>query len=545
MTLSGRIGEINLASIFQNLAQNSSTGILSIRHGEKHWPVFLKSGRIAAIVPGQDWPDWLGGCLMRSTKIDEARWRKICEAWTSDQDLCELIKKRRAAPVKDVDDAIRFLQLESLYDLFQLETGEFVFEPGERKGFPAPFDRAELGMNPDSMLMEAARRSDELGAISATLGSLKGVYVLRPEHAQDASLFTDESQRRILELMDGSRDVERLCRDSGLGRFQTCVIVARLLERHLVTPVRAEDHVRLGEASYNERRLEQTTFHFSRALDLRRTDTRTRSKFAGVLAEAGQTEDAVTQFKLLATLHLERQELEPAAVAYRQAIELAPRDVAVREKLLEVLSKHGSQEEARRCGESLGVLLMTLGLHDKAKQLYQQLLTLDPPDAVPYYRAIAEAQVAAGDVVNAAAGYRQAAREALRAHNDTLAIRLLRAALELDANDSEANELLRQLESGQVELRRVRWRMLKRASVYAVTFTLVCAWAGYDALARRALSDVVTFCYEDVDRGDFDLAINRLRELQEHYPWTLASLSAARQEQSLLELARRSRSRKR
>src|SRR5690606_32764556 len=117
-----------------------------------------------------------------------------------------------------------------------------------------------------------------------------------------------------------------------------------------------------------------TTFHFSRALELRRTDTRTRCKLASVLAEAGMREDAVTQFKLLATLHLERSEPEAAAEAYQRVVELVPQDVSVRERLFTLYCDSHNLVEAHRAGDALGALYMDLGLHDKAQQLYRQLL---------------------------------------------------------------------------------------------------------------------------------------------------------------------------
>lgn len=544
MALSGNLAEINLASVFQNLEQNTATGTLTISVNNRSWPLYLEKGRVATVVP-EAWMDYFGPILARSCSMKLDDYQKVVAKLRRGQNLITTLKRRRLADKEQLESTLRFLQEECLYELFQLQNGDFEFAAGERSKevFPPPFDKINLQINPNSILMEAARRSDELGQLQTSLGSLKGVYVQSPDYHGDISSFSPEHQR-LLSLLDGSRDIERLCRDSGFGKFQTCVMVAQFLERLTIIPARADDHVRFGDSSRMKGQLDKTAFHYQRALELRRTDSRTRHKLAEILAEVGQVEDAVTQYKVLATQLIDNSDWKGAAEAYQKAAALAPSDLSLFEKLFELYKNHNDLEKAKDAGERLAKQYQGLSLHEKSQSVFRSLRDLFPAEAIRYEQGIASAFVSMGKVPDAVASYHKAATDALQRNDNDLATRFLEEILKLDPQDASASDLLEDILSGQREARKKRWQLARRAVVYLVFFLIVLAWVGYDNVARQQLHVVSKFCFEDVDRGDFDSASRRLVSFREKYPYTLADYHAESYQRHLAELGKRAALRK-
>jgi tetratricopeptide (TPR) repeat protein len=540
MALSGNLAEINLASVFQNLEQNTATGTLKISHHKKNWPIFLDKGKVSTIIPGEDWSDWYCPILVRRLGIQATDYEKYAKKLKKGQNLLYVLARRKVAKKEDLDSALRFLQEEALYEMFFLDGGDFSFSAGERKieDYPAPFDKIDLRINPNSILMEAARRTDELSQLQTTLGSLKGVYVLSPDYRGDIAALSVDHQA-LISLLNGSRDIERLCRDSGLGRFQTCVLSSQLLEKLVIVPVRADDHVRLGEISQSRGDIETTSFHYKRALELRRTDARTRYKLADILAEAGQTDDAVTQYKLLGTHHSERGEWQEAAQAFQNAAQLAPKDVDLIEKLFAIYKEHSELEKAQKSGEQLAKHLVTLGLHDRAQAIYRQLIALYPAQTMGYQRGIAKAFVSMGEVPAAIESLHGAAAKALKFEDDENAALLFEEILQLDAKNAPASDQLAEIRSGQRDEKRKRWRNIRRGLIYVLVFALVLSWVAHDNQARQQLQVIIRFCYEDIERGDFDLAGSRLQDFSERYPYTLSAKHAQDHQKHLLELSNR------
>jgi tetratricopeptide (TPR) repeat protein len=538
MGLSGNLAEINLASVFQNLEQNNATGTLEVHYDDRIWPIFLESGRISTIIPGGDWKDWYGAALFRTTTISKTEFDKVAQKLKKGQCLVNSLKRRKLADKAALDAALRFVQEEALYELFFLESGRFSFNAGERSAadFPPPFDKIDMRINPNSVLMEAARRTDELSQLQTSLGSVKGVYVPAPDYRGDLSALSPE-QQGLLALLDGSRDIEKLCCDSGYGRFQTCVLAAQLLERYAIVPVRAEDHVRLGDASHLKGNDETTTFHYQRALDLRRTDSRTRCKLAEILAETGHLEEAVTQFKLLGTQVLERGHWQEATKAFRQAASLAPKDVSVHEKLFDIYRSHSDFDHAKNCGEQLAQLQSSLGLHDRSQSVLRELSRLFPGESLSYQQRIADGFIAMGQVDAAIDCFHKAADQALKSLKDDSAARFFEEILRLDSSNQKAQKQLGDIRSGQLEQRRKRWALLRRVFVYSVIFCAVMAWVAYDNQARKQLQETIEFCFEDVERGDVDVAGQRMSEFRLQYPYTMAAKHAASHQSYLLKLA--------
>lgn len=378
-SLAGQIEQIHLASVFQNLMDNQATGTLVVELPAGSRYIYITGGLIDNCRADEDWQYALGRILMRMGAVQEDALGRAFKAVKKNETVVEVLQRRRKITAKNAAEALRFLQEEKLYDLFSAERGSFEFIEGDHDPAQIPdvFRKFALTMDPSAVMLEAARRNDELAATPATVGSMKEVLVLSEEGWPRLDEF-DVTQTYIINLLDGTRDVMKTCVDSGLGRYYTCMVLADLLSQRFVTPIRAEDLVRLGDEQYAKHAVRTAVFNYRKALELNRHDTDTRYKLAELLAELGDNEEAACEYKMLAEICREENDIDQAAAAYWKAAELAPRDLAVREKLMNLLEEASRTDEAVEVGLDLARLEDSLGLVEKALEVYNRVLRLCP-----------------------------------------------------------------------------------------------------------------------------------------------------------------------
>jgi hypothetical protein len=121
----------------------------------------------------------------------------------------------------------------SVYTLFTWTSGTFNFEPGvQPEG-----DATLVSVDPQSLLLEGARRVDEWSLIEKKIPSFDVVYSIdRPRLMKNKDQLSPE-QEALLPLIDGHRDIHGLIRDSGVGEFDVGKALYGLLNASFLLPV--------------------------------------------------------------------------------------------------------------------------------------------------------------------------------------------------------------------------------------------------------------------------------------------------------------------
>lgn len=121
----------------------------------------------------------------------------------------------------------------SVYALFTWTSGTFNFEPGvQPEG-----DATLVSVDPQSLLLEGARRVDEWSLIEKKIPSFDVVYSIdRPRLLMNKDQLSPE-QEALLPLIDGHRDIHGLIRDSGVGEFDVGKALYGLLNASFLLPV--------------------------------------------------------------------------------------------------------------------------------------------------------------------------------------------------------------------------------------------------------------------------------------------------------------------
>lgn len=281
----------------------------------------------------------------------------------------------------------------SVYTLFTWTSGTFNFEPGVE-----PEDGAErVSVDPQSLLLEGARRVDEWSLIEKKIPSFDVVFSLdRPRLMMNRDPLSPE-QESLLPIIDGHRDINGLIRDSGLGEFEVGKALYGLLNASFLLPV-------------GRKRTTPTLPRNASPLE--------RRELASALYRAGMHDEALREFRALveeaadpvASFHvgliaLRQREWSSAVNAFMTAAPNTPAKVSLLHNLALAYEQLGQLEKARLVIErALGaggstdpliqleaaIIAMRLGDFQAAKVRLSEsrsLWTTNPPPAVWFHYA--------------------------------------------------------------------------------------------------------------------------------------------------------------
>ncbi len=488
MAFQGDLRNLGIATVFQNLQQNLQTGTLKLHRERDERHIFVTEGKLGMTSRGPGSVTPIGEYLVRAGKaapedVQEAEGRR-----RKGTRLGSALERAGKVSAADVKGAARTFVEEELYELFTWSDGHFDFKEGSAPEdiFDAEIRAAGLALEPNGIILEAARRVDEWERINRVVGSLGDIYVVRRESLADVEKLSDARARQVAEFLDGKRDVAAVIRDSGLGRYAVCQGLAKLVSERYVRTTNADELRRLAEQAESSSDLEEATRFMRRALEIERNDVALRRRLAEILEQAGEKEDAASEYKLLANSFLDSGNTSQATDCLRRAIALRPSDVTTRERLFQILSDSGGKTVALETGMDLAGTYSTLGLNEKAKRALEKMLGLAPKDRITIERKLVEADLALGDVKAAVETLRKVARRLMKSRDYDEAAGHYEEILKLDAKDEEARKRVAEIQAGVVERMLERRRALVRGGVLAAVALPVLIFVVREVACRRA-----------------------------------------------------------
>jgi tetratricopeptide (TPR) repeat protein len=283
MAIKGSLREASLPDVLQLLALGQKTGCLSVADRANFGSIYFEGGRItyASIV---NRPDRLGDILVKHGRLQPDHLAAAIQAQSKDRHkrLGQILVDEGWVSRADLEHFVRFQIEEAVYLLFTWAQGTFKFEAGVRP------EREELlvSINPESLLLEGARRTDEWSLIEKKIPSFDLIFVPNVEHVASDEVEITPDQDRVLALLDGTRDVTHLIEDSGLSEFDVGKALYGLLSagfvhragrsqsapRAAVNEGRVQEHRNLGIAFYKTGMYDEAGREFRRVVDLKPDD---------------------------------------------------------------------------------------------------------------------------------------------------------------------------------------------------------------------------------------------------------------------------------
>jgi tetratricopeptide (TPR) repeat protein len=308
MAIKGSLVEAGLADVCQLLSIGMKTGCLSVTDQSRFGQIFFDQGRItfATIINRRD---RLGDLLLRDGAITHAQLMEAVEEQRrgTDRRLGQILLERGYIDDETLTGVIRHQVEEAVYYLFTWHQGNFHFEPGRT---PDPGEVLN-SMNPETLLLEGARRVDEWSVIEKKITSVELIFELDHERLESAQVQLTPEQKAVVPLMNGKRSVHELAERSGLVEFAAAKAVYGLVQAGFATRVgrrvvEAEgegndghDARNLGIAFYRTGMVEDAEREFRRVLQSEPLDGTARHYLALLALRQRRPELAVRRITAL------------------------------------------------------------------------------------------------------------------------------------------------------------------------------------------------------------------------------------------------------
>jgi CheY-like chemotaxis protein len=166
--LRGDVGIFSFADLLQHLAGAQKTGTLVIVQGQSRKEIVLSPDGMRLLSTSSRKTSSLGEILIRTRKINRAQLDQLlAEQAQTGRRLGEIVSRQGMVTKTDIEAALREQAQEEIYDLFSWTEARFEFAEGPPPPKPADFPLAEVVVDasPTSIMLEAARRVDELAVI--------------------------------------------------------------------------------------------------------------------------------------------------------------------------------------------------------------------------------------------------------------------------------------------------------------------------------------------------------------------------------------------
>jgi tetratricopeptide (TPR) repeat protein len=310
MAIKGSLKEASLADVCQLLALGQKTGGLSVTDRSRFGQIYFDRGRItyAHVVNRRD---RIGDLMVRDGVLTADQLARVLERQTREPDrrIGELLVEEGALSRDVLARYVRIQIEEAVYHLFTWSRGSFFFEPDEQ---PQATDIL-ASINPENLLLEAARRIDEWSLIEKKIPSLDLIFQVDALRLRDADVELTAEQEQLAALLDGTRTVQELADEAAISEFDAGKAVYGLVQAgfaHCVgqreaadAPAAKEGEIierrNLGTAFYRTRLHDDAAREFERVLELHAEDVVARFYLGLIALRQGHDRAAVRHFRAL------------------------------------------------------------------------------------------------------------------------------------------------------------------------------------------------------------------------------------------------------
>jgi tetratricopeptide (TPR) repeat protein len=232
MPIEGSLRDFGLHDIFQLLHLSRKTGELKVVREPSglRGAVIFSGGAVVNAEVDESAPR-LGYMLLNAGKITEADLHRADELRTAEPNRSwkEIFGSLGVAE-EDLEKYATFQVEEFVYEILGWKDGRFSF--AER---PVAESESVTWISVESLLMEGARRADELSALSAKIDSPDAVPRLSERAATEGSVLDlTPEEWEVVGGIDGVSDVKTIAWTLGRSEFEVSKVVSSLVEKGLV-----------------------------------------------------------------------------------------------------------------------------------------------------------------------------------------------------------------------------------------------------------------------------------------------------------------------
>ncbi len=239
MALEGNLKDFSLSDMFRLLQTGAKTGVLHIDREGAHGVVCFRDGQVYhASASGTSEP--AGKRLAKTGVVSEKQLRqaqglmKIQKKDKAERKLGQILVDEGYLESSVLEDFVREVVADALFDLMRWEEGELRFEPDEVVA------DADLGITVpvDGALADAARRLEMWNRIREKIPSLDTRFAMSgTPGGKSGDIHLKPREWMLLCYLHGSRSVRELIELTGYSDFDTAKILYGMYAAGLIEKV--------------------------------------------------------------------------------------------------------------------------------------------------------------------------------------------------------------------------------------------------------------------------------------------------------------------
>ncbi len=356
---------LGLSGIFQKIAEDRRSGILVAQIKNDEMNIGFKDG-VVQIIASPNRPSILAEGLRRAFhEIDDNTLENLFYQQGISGDSLSQILLEMGAERNFIKDVCVFQIQEEVYSLFRWADIrlEFLENKKPEEVFPRELLSLDIALDPEILLMEAARRLDEWTSIQHDLPSGQDI----PYIAQD--IYEDQltpEEIHLLSLVDGGGDFEEIVSSCRVPEFQTWQLFQSMYQQGYIALRTDQELKEMAELDEFKENLYKCIKLYERAETLGSKDVDTIQWLAEAYESKGLIAKAIAKYKELGEFFLEKKNFSGAIDAYEQVINYSSEDLDAHEKLINVLFEDGQFIPGAQASI---VYAKKLALEDKRKSI--------------------------------------------------------------------------------------------------------------------------------------------------------------------------------
>jgi CheY-like chemotaxis protein len=221
--LRGDVAILSFADLLQHLSSAQKSGSLVITRGQNSKSIHISPEGMRLLSSSGRRGGSLGEILLRTGKITRAQLDELLvEQKASGKRLGEVVARQGIVTKQDIESALREQAAEEIYDLFSWPDAQFEFEEGPLPPRQPDMPLAEIlvDASPTSIMLEAARRADELAVIMKIIKN-EGMIPIKTTKpfAPDKLGLNPDLLNAVYAAIDAHAPVSEVIRRSFYPRF--------------------------------------------------------------------------------------------------------------------------------------------------------------------------------------------------------------------------------------------------------------------------------------------------------------------------------------
>jgi hypothetical protein len=215
--LEGSLAELDFAELVHRLHREQATGLLTLTHMGVGRSITVQEGRLV-FASSSSPDDRLGELLLRQGQLSLRQYVDASKAIVPGKRLGAILVGQGALTPKGLVKAVVEHTQEIVYAAFQWTEGRYRFQPGSSSS-----ESITLKISTPEVILEGIRRVESVARVLAGVGGVAARY----ERAEDyeatlARMSPSFEKLSILTSLNGTMDVEAICRESTLSDFEVC-----------------------------------------------------------------------------------------------------------------------------------------------------------------------------------------------------------------------------------------------------------------------------------------------------------------------------------